>query len=65
VHDRTNRTGHFRLIGCEVHSHDAYGTPRELFAAFFGVIAETLHELLDKDWSPGALFRTQLKNAPR
>ena len=45
------RTGHFRLIECEVSSHDAYGTPRELFVAFFGVIAATLHELLDADWS--------------
>jgi hypothetical protein len=35
-----------------VSSHDAYGTPRELFAAFFGVIAATLRELLDTDWSP-------------
>ena len=24
------RTGHFRLIECEVSSHDAYGTPRDL-----------------------------------
>ena len=46
------RTGHFRLIACEVSSHDAYGTPRELFAAFFRVIAETLRELLGTDWSP-------------
>jgi hemoglobin-like flavoprotein len=45
-------TGHFRMIECEVVSHDAYGTPRELFVAFFGVIAETLRELLDADWSP-------------
>ena len=34
-----DRTGHFRMIECEVVSHDAYGTPRELFVAFFGVIA--------------------------
>jgi hemoglobin-like flavoprotein len=47
-----DRSGHFRVIECEVSSHDAYGTPRELFVAFFGVIAETLHELLDADWSP-------------
>lgn len=45
------RTGHFRLIECEVSSHDAYGTPRELFVAFFGVIAGTLRELLDTEWS--------------
>ena len=33
-------------------SHDAYGTPRNLFIAFFGVIAGTLRELLGADWSP-------------
>jgi|SRR5665213_15829 len=47
-----DRTGHFRMIGCEVQSHDAYGTPRELFVAFFGVIAQTLREILGTDWSP-------------
>jgi hemoglobin-like flavoprotein len=47
-----DRSGHFRLIECEVSSHDAYGTPRELFVGFFGVIAATLRELLDADWSP-------------
>ena len=47
-----DRSGHFRMIECEVSSHEAYGTPRELFVAFFGVIAETLREILDMDWSP-------------
>ena len=47
-----DRTGHFRLIECEVSSHDAYGTPRELFAGFFEVIANTLRDLLGADWSP-------------
>lgn len=47
-----DRTGNFRMIQCEVHSHDAYGTPRELFVAFFGVIAKTLHDTLAEDWSP-------------
>jgi hemoglobin-like flavoprotein len=47
-----DRTGHFRMISCEVQSHDAYGTPRELFGTFFGVIADTLHEILGPDWSP-------------
>jgi len=46
------RRGHFRLIECEVSSHDAYGTSRELFVAFFGVIAETLREILGEAWSP-------------
>ncbi|MBT1514681.1 globin [Bradyrhizobium sp. SRL28] len=45
------RTGHFRLIISEVSSHDAYGTPRELFVAFFGIIAQTLREVLGSDWS--------------
>jgi hemoglobin-like flavoprotein len=40
------------MIQCEVQSHDAYGTPRELFVAFFGVIAETLREIIGPDWSP-------------
>jgi hemoglobin-like flavoprotein len=46
------RTGSFRMIQCEVQSHDAYGTPRELFGKFFGVIAATLREILAADWSP-------------
>ena len=46
------RTGKFRMIECEVSSHDAYGTPRELFVAFFGVIAATLREILGEAWSP-------------
>ena len=45
------RSGKFRMIACEVSSHDAYGTPRDLFVAFFGVIAETLRELLGADWT--------------
>jgi hemoglobin-like flavoprotein len=45
------RGGKFRMIECEVSSHDAYGTPRELFFAFFGVIAQTLRDLLGTDWS--------------
>jgi len=45
------RSGKFRMIECEVTSHDAYGTPRELFFAFFGVIAATLRELLGADWT--------------
>jgi hypothetical protein len=45
------RSGKFRLIACEVCSHDDYGTPRELFLAFFGVIEATLRDLLDADWT--------------
>jgi hemoglobin-like flavoprotein len=47
-----DRRGHFRMIECEVASHDAYGTPRKLFGEFFGVVADTLRELLGDDWSP-------------
>jgi hemoglobin-like flavoprotein len=45
------RSGKFRMITCEVISHDAYGTPRDLFIAFFGVIADTLRELLGTEWT--------------
>jgi hemoglobin-like flavoprotein len=47
-----DRTGNFRMIQCEVQSHDAYGTPRELFGKFFGVIADTMREILGTEWSP-------------
>jgi hemoglobin-like flavoprotein len=47
-----NRTGAFRMIQSEAVSHDAYGTPRELFGKFFGVIADTLREILGDKWSP-------------
>jgi hemoglobin-like flavoprotein len=46
-----DRSGRFRMIECEVASHDAYGTPRKLFSAFFAVIAATLREILGSDWS--------------
>jgi hypothetical protein len=39
------------MIECEVTSHDAYGTPRDLFFAFFGIIAATLRELLGPHWT--------------
>jgi len=45
------RSGKFRMIECEVTSHDAYGTPRDLFFAFFGIIAATLRELLGPQWT--------------
>jgi hemoglobin-like flavoprotein len=46
------RTGHFRLIEAEISSHDSYGTPRDLFIAFFGIMAATLRDILGRDWSP-------------
>ena len=45
------RNGTFRMIACEVQSHEAYGTSPKLFFAFFGVIVETIRELLGSDWS--------------
>jgi hemoglobin-like flavoprotein len=45
------RRGHFRLIACEVASHDGYGTPRELFIAFFAIIRDCLRDLLGDQWS--------------
>jgi hemoglobin-like flavoprotein len=46
------RSGRFRMIGCEAQSHDAYGTSRQLFVAFFAVIADALREILGADWTP-------------
>jgi hemoglobin-like flavoprotein len=46
-----HRHGHFRLIACEVASHDGYGTPRELFVAFFAIIRDSLRDLLGDQWS--------------
>ena len=45
------RRGHFRLIACEAASHEAYGTSRDLFIAFFAIIRDTLRDLLDDEWS--------------
>jgi len=45
------RTGKFRMIQCEVASHDAYGTSRELFVDFFCVIRDTLRDVLEHEWS--------------
>ena len=45
------RNGKFRIISSEVASHEACGTPRDLFIAFFAVIADTLRELLAAEWT--------------
>src|ERR1044072_6458933 len=45
------RSGHFRLITSEISSHDDFGTPRELFVAFFGIFAQALREVVGADWS--------------
>ena len=61
------RRGHFRLIESEVFSHDAYGTPRELFVAFFAVIADCLRDI-PRTFSPdriGGVLARRLRNAAR
>ncbi|MGV7216713.1 hypothetical protein [Bradyrhizobium sp. UFLA05-112] len=40
------RRGHFRMIQFELSSHDAHGTPQELFIEFFRVIRDVLRALL-------------------
>ena len=40
------------LIQCEVVTHAGYDVPPEVFATFFGTVAETLKALLGSDWSP-------------
>lgn len=61
-----DRNGHFRMIECEVQSHDAYGTPRKLFSEFFGV-ASTVRDILGSDWSPeiDQAWRTLLSEIDR
>jgi hemoglobin-like flavoprotein len=39
------------MIGCEIITHEGYDVPREVFATFFGVVAETLREALGPDWT--------------
>ena len=38
-------------IEYEMSSHVAYGTPRQLFVAFFSVIAATLRDILGAEWA--------------
>ena len=39
------------LIQCEVVTHAGYDVPPEVFATFFGTVAETLKELLGAEWT--------------
>lgn len=41
-----------RLIQCEVMTHAGYDVPPDVFATFFGVVAETMRELLGEAWRP-------------
>jgi hemoglobin-like flavoprotein len=40
------------MIQCEVVTHEGYGVPREIFATFFGMVADTLKDIAGVDWSP-------------
>ena len=39
------------MIGTEMVTHEGYDVPREIFATFFGVVADTLREILADDWT--------------
>jgi hemoglobin-like flavoprotein len=41
-----------KLIQCEVVTHDGYDVPPDVFRLFFGVVADTLRELLADAWTP-------------
>ncbi len=45
------RSGHFRLIECEMASHDGFGTSQEVFVDFFRVVRGALRDLLGSEWS--------------
>jgi hemoglobin-like flavoprotein len=61
------REGSYRMIACEVLNHDGYGTPPELFRAFFAVIAATLKDIVGDAWTPAidAAWRATLDELDR
>jgi len=40
------------MIGTEMVTHEGYDVPREMFAAFFRTVAETVREVLGADFTP-------------
>ena len=40
------------MIGAEIITHEGYDVPREVFATFFRVVAETTAEALGPEWTP-------------
>lgn len=40
------------MIGTEMVTHEGYDIPREIFITFFGVIRDTVRDLLGADWTP-------------
>lgn len=41
------------MIGTELITHEGYDVPREIFATFFGMVGETLKDVLGTDWTAG------------
>jgi hemoglobin-like flavoprotein len=39
------------MIGNELITHEGYDIPREVFATFFGVVAETVRDILGDAWT--------------
>jgi hypothetical protein len=39
------------MIGAEMVTHEGYDIPREVFASFFGIIADTVKAALRDDWT--------------
>ncbi|HET6970453.1 MAG TPA: globin [Phenylobacterium sp.] len=39
------------MIGTELITHEGYDVPREVFATFFTVVAETVREILGAEWT--------------
>lgn len=40
------------MIRAELVTHEGYDVDREVFATFFGHVAETVEDALDADWTP-------------
>lgn len=40
------------MIAAERVNHDSFGTPPEVFARFYPLLAETFREILGDDWTP-------------
>jgi hemoglobin-like flavoprotein len=41
-----------QMIQCEVVTHEGYGVPPEIFGVFFGVVADTVRDIVADDWTP-------------
>lgn len=39
------------LIQCEVVNHEGFEVPPEIFRTFFGIVAESVRDVLGNDWS--------------